>query len=158
MSAGEVLATAGVAVGSLVLSVLGGLWLVPAILRAAARTGGAEADAAHAASAAPPLDHEVDAPAADAGTPDSPTSPAAVLALRGGTWIGVLERLAVTGCVLAGFAAGVAVIVAIKGLGRYPELRDNPGVSERFVVGTLASLVWAGFVGWLGLWALGHVG
>lgn len=72
--------------------------------------------------------------------------------LRGGTWIGILERLAVTGCLLAGQPGGVAVVIAVKGLGRYPELRagNNPGVSERFVIGTLASLVWSGGLGVLG--------
>jgi hypothetical protein len=55
----------------------------------------------------------------------------------------------VTGCIVAGAPTGVAVVVAIKGLGRYPELRENPGASERFVVGTLASLLWAGLVGWV---------
>ncbi|WP_169165407.1 hypothetical protein [Cellulomonas taurus] len=76
--------------------------------------------------------------------------------LRGGTWIGILERLAVTGCLLADQAAGIAVVVAIKGLGRYPELRDgkDAGVSERFVIGTLASFLWAGAVGVLGRWLL----
>ena len=69
--------------------------------------------------------------------------------LRGGTWIGVLERLAVTTCVLTGSAALIAVVVAVKGLGRYPELRDNPAASERFLIGTGTSMlvaVWVGLV------------
>ena len=48
----------------------------------------------------------------------------------------------------------VAVVVAVKGLGRYPELREHPAASERFVVGTLASLTWAAAVGFLGRWLL----
>lgn len=76
--------------------------------------------------------------------------------LRGGTWIGVLERLAITGSVLCGYPEAVAVIIAIKGLGRYPELRDTPAAerprtTERFIIGTLASYVWAGLLGALGL-------
>ncbi|WP_372593713.1 hypothetical protein [Actinotalea sp.] len=70
-------------------------------------------------------------------------------ALRGGTWIGVLERLAVTATLAAGFPEGVAIVVAIKGLGRFSELAKNPDSSERFVIGTLASLLWAGVVGGL---------
>jgi hypothetical protein len=70
--------------------------------------------------------------------------------LRGGTWIGLFERLAVTGTILAGHPEGVAIVVAVKGLGRYPELREHPVASERFVVGTLASLVWAVALGLLG--------
>ena len=51
-------------------------------------------------------------------------------------------------------ADAVAVVVAVKGLGRYPELRSYPAGSERFVVGTLASLTWAAGVGFLGRWLL----
>ncbi len=72
--------------------------------------------------------------------------------LKGGRWIGVLERLAVTGAIISGFPEAVAVVIAIKGLGRYPELRgrtgdDSSAASERFIVGTLASFVWAALVG-----------
>jgi hypothetical protein len=75
-------------------------------------------------------------------------------ALRGGTWIGLLERLATTGALLLGEPTAVAAIVAVKGLGRFPELKENPAASERFVVGTLASLVWAAGIGYLGRWLL----
>jgi hypothetical protein len=56
--------------------------------------------------------------------------------------IGALERLAVFACVLALSPEGVAVVLAVKGLGRYPELR-HPGAAERFIIGTLTSLLWA---------------
>jgi len=62
--------------------------------------------------------------------------------LRGGATIGVLERGAVAMTLLAGYPEGVAVVVAVKALGRYPELRAA-GASERFIIGTLVSLVWA---------------
>ncbi|TQL04201.1 hypothetical protein [Cellulomonas sp. SLBN-39] len=81
---------------------------------------------------------------------DGPEGEGAQLVLRGGTWIGLLERLLVTGALLAGQPEGVAVVVAVKGLGRYPELRENPGASERFVIGTLASLAWSAGVGLVG--------
>ena len=48
---------------------------------------------------------------------------------------------------LAGDITSVALVVAVKGLGRYPELRENPGASERFVIGTLTSMIWAALVG-----------
>ena len=69
--------------------------------------------------------------------------------LRGGTWIGVLERLAITGTVLVGHPEAIAVVLAIKGLGRFPELREATGAnaSERFIIGTLTSFCWAGAVG-----------
>jgi hypothetical protein len=63
--------------------------------------------------------------------------------LRGGTTIGYLERAALIGCILAGQPGGVAVLVAIKGLGRFSEL-ENELARERFLIGTLASLLWAG--------------
>lgn len=81
---------------------------------------------------------------------DGPEGEGAQLVLRGGTWIGLLERVLVTGALLAGQPEGVAVVVAIKGLGRYPELRENPGASERFVIGTLASLAWSAGAGLVG--------
>lgn len=71
--------------------------------------------------------------------------------LRGGLWIGLLERIAVTACVLADHPEMIAVVVALKGLGRYPELRAHEGASERFLVGTFASLLWAVAIGAIGL-------
>ena len=62
--------------------------------------------------------------------------------LRGGVTIGYLERFALIGAVLVGQPAAVAVIVAVKGLGRFSEL-DNEQARERFIIGTLASLIWA---------------
>ncbi|HEY0188557.1 MAG TPA: hypothetical protein VGC67_13790 [Cellulomonas sp.] len=134
---------------ALLLSTLVGSWLTGWLLRVADRAGSHERPAG-------PVDGAAGADAADVG--GGPDGPSARERLRGGTWIGVLERLAVTGTLLAGQPAGVAVVVAVKGLGRYPELRngDSPGVSERFVIGTLASLVWSGALGLLGRWLLGR--
>jgi len=55
----------------------------------------------------------------------------------------------VTATIAVGFPEGVAVVVAIKGLGRFSELSKNPDSSERFVIGTLASLLWASVIGGL---------
>lgn len=76
--------------------------------------------------------------------------------LPGGRWIGLLERAGVYGCLVAGFPAGIAFIVAIKGLGRYPELRAqaNPRVGELFIIGTLASLLWAAAFAGLAYWGV----
>lgn len=83
------------------------------------------------------------------GGEDPAARQAAARLLRGGTWIGVLERLAILGSILVGYPEAIAVVVAIKGLGRFPELRAAPGAvaSERFIIGTLTSFCWAGAVG-----------
>ena len=65
--------------------------------------------------------------------------------MRGGAWIGALERLAIVGTLVAGWPEGMAGVLAIKALGRYPELRhgDRPGAAEGFIIGTLVSTLWA---------------
>ncbi|HEY8590792.1 MAG TPA: hypothetical protein VIL55_14700 [Naasia sp.] len=62
--------------------------------------------------------------------------------LRGGTAIGLLERAAVAGVILAGFPEGLAVVIAIKGVGRFTEL-DEAATRERFIIGTFTSFIWA---------------
>lgn len=64
--------------------------------------------------------------------------------LRGGAWIGVLERIGIMASLLT-WPEGVALILAIKGLARYPELKAGAtsGAAERFIVGTLVSFGWA---------------
>jgi hypothetical protein len=131
-----------IVVGALAVSVGGGWWLVPLLLRAASRS----ADAGPVDDVAPGEGDRTREP----GTPSPPTA-----ALRGGTWIGALERAAVTGALLAGYPAGIAFVIAGKGLGRYPELREHPGSSERFVIGTLGSLVWSAAIGAVGAVVLG---
>jgi len=88
--------------------------------------------------------------AVDAQTPSPGPGPdpieAAGAVLRGGAWIGVLERGAVFASLAAGMPEGVAFALALKGLGRYPELRnpeDSPGTAERFIIGTFTSVLWA---------------
>ncbi len=66
--------------------------------------------------------------------------------LRGGTWIGYLERLAVIGAIVVGHFEIIAAVIAIKGLGRFSEL-DAPEARERFIIGTLVSMTWAALCG-----------
>jgi len=63
--------------------------------------------------------------------------------LRGGAIIGILERLAVCLAILAGQPVAIAYVVAIKGLGRFAELKETPVAAERFIIGTLTSMLWA---------------
>ncbi|ROS74537.1 hypothetical protein [Cellulomonas sp. PhB143] len=129
---------------ALAVSTGAGAWVVPVVLRAASRRPDDGAPPSGPGQAPPDPD-----PAA------GPTGTVALEALRGGTWIGLLERFAVTGCLLVGYPAGIALVVAVKGLGRYPELRERPAASERFVVGTLASMLWAVSLGLAGSAVLG---
>ena len=72
------------------------------------------------------------------------TVTAAAHVLRGGAWIGILERTAMYLSILAGWPEGVALAIAIKGLGRYQELRTaTPGAAERFIIGTFTSTLFA---------------
>ncbi|MEO7979645.1 MAG: hypothetical protein ABI807_01900 [Sporichthyaceae bacterium] len=100
-------------------------------------------------AAADPASEAPDDPAAE--PPLELESPGSVL--RGGAWIGYLERVAVAGTLLAGFPEGLALVLAVKGVGRYPELRDageaarragrSADAPEEFIIGTLASVLWA---------------
>jgi hypothetical protein len=103
----------GAAVASVLAAVLGGSPVATAVLRAADPSA--------------------------AGVPGGPQDPNI---LRGGTWIGFLERAAVAATLLVGSAEGLVVVLAVKGLGRYAELRA-PAAAERFIIGTLASALWA---------------
>ncbi|MGA9747352.1 MAG: hypothetical protein WBQ50_07860 [Nocardioides sp.] len=88
----------------------------------------------------------------------------AAAVLRGGTWIGAFERAGIFAALAAGWPEGIAVVLGLKGLGRYSELKassvstpadpeapgspGNPGVStggvaERFIIGTFSSVLWA---------------
>ncbi|MDX6371967.1 MAG: hypothetical protein QOD98_955 [Nocardioidaceae bacterium] len=83
----------------------------------------------------------------DSGQPavDSITNAGAIL--KGGAWIGALERLAVFAGLAAGFPEGVAVVLALKGVGRFPDLRGDSAAggatTERFIIGTFTSVLWA---------------
>ena len=131
-------------------------WPVTALVFRLARTIDDRADAAGAASAAdpatdpaadatvdpaPPVTSAVPTTAGTAGAADASVSSPRIL--RGGAIIGVLERLAVCVAVLTGQPVAIAYVVAIKGLGRFAELKETPVAAERFIIGTLTSLLWA---------------
>jgi len=75
--------------------------------------------------------------------------------LRGGAIVGYLERAAIVVSILVGHPEAVAVIVAVKGLGRFSEL-VAPEVRERFIIGTLVSMIWAAACGGI-IWLAGGV-
>lgn len=126
------------AVLAVAIAVLGGAPVATAVLRGADRSGisGVSYPAETLEEAPAPADSNGRAVAM------IDDRPAEDLPLRGGLWIGALERAAVAVCLLIGQPGGLALIVAIKGLGRYPELRAS-GAAERFIIGTLTSFLWA---------------
>ncbi|WP_439564266.1 hypothetical protein [Microcella sp.] len=71
------------------------------------------------------------------------TTPPTREVLRGGTTIGYLERAVVIAAVLVGRWELVAALIAVKGLGRFRDL-DAGAATERFIIGTLVSMLWAG--------------
>jgi hypothetical protein len=73
----------------------------------------------------------------------APAEQPATRILRGGAIIGVLERLAVCLAIITGQPVAIAYVVAIKGLGRFAELKETPVAAERFIIGTLSSMLWA---------------
>ena len=141
-------------------------WPVTALIFRLAKTIDDKADAAKAAEEAgraaedPSADVTVDPPppaagqsvddelTAVAGAPPSgspgsgPAAPTQRI-LRGGAIIGILERLGVCLAILTGQPVAIAYIVAIKGLGRFAELKETPVAAERFIIGTLTSMLWA---------------
>ena len=77
--------------------------------------------------------------------------------LPGGRWVGILERLAVYACIVTGFPAGIAMVLAVKGLGRYADLvteGENSRKGELFIIGTFASLLWATLWGLAAHWGV----
>ena len=62
-------------------------------------------------------------------------------AMRGGRWIGPLERILIVLLVATGATEAVAAVVAAKGVIRFPEInKDEDGrKAEEFLVGSLAS-------------------
>lgn len=150
---------------ALVVAVIGGWPVTAGILKLARSKTVRAADAAEADGQAPAdLDGTGPVTAAETlpvGDPDTEATPETASeaalesatpsapkteVLRGGLLIGCLERAAVAVAILSGQPVAIAYVVAIKGLGRYPELKDTPAASERFIIGTLASMLWAASV------------
>lgn len=121
-------------------AVAGGGVLTKLVFRSVDRR---DVDAARRETSARPTDAET------AGVED------AASVLRGGAWIGVLERLAIFAGLAASWPEAIAIVLAVKGLGRYPELRsgEKSAVAERFIIGTFVSVLWAcgcaGLATWL---------
>ncbi|MCU1530962.1 MAG: hypothetical protein JWO49_533 [Arthrobacter sp.] len=121
-----------------------GGWPVTALVFRLARTIDERTAAASSALEDPSADVTVD-PLSPQPAPDQAAAEAvsSTRILRGGAIIGVLERLAVCLAILAGQPVAIAYVVAVKGLGRFAELKETPVAAERFIIGTLTSMLWA---------------
>jgi F0F1-type ATP synthase membrane subunit c/vacuolar-type H+-ATPase subunit K len=86
---------------------------------------------------------------------DSESVEAASEILRGGAWIGALERAAVFAAIVAGWPEGIAIVLAVKSLARYPELQAGAAsaAAERFIIGTFVSTLFAAGCAGAALWA-----
>jgi hypothetical protein len=115
------------------LAVAGGGPLVTAVLDIA--TGGSVLGGLHGGILVPANAHA-------AGEVEAARQPKREV-MRGGVTIGILERLAVAAVIVAGYPEGLAVIIAIKGVGRFSELGEAAEARERFIIGTLVSWLWA---------------
>jgi hypothetical protein len=91
----------------------------------------------------PSPDQPADQPASEAAPEAAAETISSPGVLRGGAIIGILERLAVCLAILAGQPVAIAYVVAVKGLGRFAELKGTPVAAERFIIGTLTSMLWA---------------
>ncbi|MBK8445754.1 MAG: hypothetical protein IPL41_03335 [Micropruina sp.] len=143
MSIGLWVAKAAIVLALAAASVLCGGWLVTRVFRLAERARATElpasdehGSAAQNAEAIAPLTH-------------------AATYLRGGEWIGYLERLAVFGTLLAGFPEGVAVAMVVKSFARYPEIKaSSTGAAERFIIGTFVSVLFASAGAAVAMWLI----
>ena len=74
-----------------------------------------------------------------------------VTALRGGRWIGPLERLLIIVLAGAGAEVAIAAVVAAKGVIRFPEIsQDATGEkAEEFLIGSVSSWILAALVAML---------
>ena len=95
---------------------------------------------------------------AERDDPDEQTAvlPSPAPALRGGRWIGPLERLTLTALLIAGAYPVAAALIAAKGIVRFPEIQADRRMGARaeyFLVGSFVS--WAIAIGGAGIVRLG---
>lgn len=87
------------------------------------------------------------------GTEPSVTGSEDIEVLRGGMWIGIVERALIAGAIVLGRPELMAVVVAVKGLGRFAEIKSSSAAGERFIIGTFVSIAIAALAGVIG-WAI----
>lgn len=87
------------------------------------------------------------------GTKPARTGAEDIEVLRGGLWIGIVERALIAGAIVLGRPELMAVVIAVKGLGRFAEIKSSAAAGERFIIGTFVSITLASLLGVIG-WAI----
>lgn len=147
-----------IAAGAALLAAVAGLPVTSGVLRLAAREDGAGENDLGELEGEDSADGSVESspskPAEDSAEPNvpDPTPTASTGVMRGGLMIGVLERALAAAAVALGRGEVLAVIIAVKGLGRIPELKNSRAAGERFIIGTFASLGVGCAVGAVAFW------
>ncbi|MDK7749818.1 hypothetical protein QP572_05555 [Brevibacterium sp. UMB10442] len=137
-----------IAASAALLAAVAGLPVTSGVLRLAAREDGAgendlgeetpQLESEPSSEQATPEPQDPPADNAEVAPTEEPTVTSGVM--RGGLMIGILERALAAAAVALGRVEVLAVIIAVKGLGRIPELKNSRAAGERFIIGTFASL------------------
>ena len=139
-----------IAAGAALLAAVAGLPVTSGVLRLAAREDGAGENDLGELEGEDSTEYSAE-DSAEPNVPD-PTPTASTGVMRGGLMIGVLERALAAAAVALGRGEVLAVIIAVKGLGRIPELKNSRAAGERFIIGTFASLGVGCAVGAVAFW------
>ena len=90
---------------------------------------------------------------ADATWPSSDQGLAHAGVLPAGEWLGPLERVITFACLSLSWPEGVAAALVLKSWGRLDVIKTSPEAGQRFMIGTMASVLWAAALSGVG-WAV----
>lgn len=134
-----------IAAGIALLAAVAGLPVTSGVLRLAAREDGAgENDLGELEGEDSAEESTEDS--AEPNVPD-PTPTASTGVMRGGLMIGVLERALAAAAVALGRGEVLAVIIAVKGLGRIPELKNSRAAGSGSLLAPSRRWAWGALLG-----------
>lgn len=73
--------------------------------------------------------------------------------LPAGEWLGPLERVVTFACLSLSWPEGVAAVLVLKSWGRLDVIKTSPEAGQRFMIGTMTSVLWAAALAGVG-WAV----
>ena len=88
---------------------------------------------------------------ADTTWPVSTSGLAHAGVLPAGEWLGPLERVVTFACLSLSWPEGVAAVLLLKSWGRLDVIKESAEAGQRFMIGTMTSVLWAAAlagVGW----------